>query len=285
MNPGIYAITEEEYHKDPCPTPSLSRSIIKDLLFDCPFRAWLKHPRLNPDYEPEEDSVKFDLGTSAHQILLEGTDKVIALDFDDWRKKEAKEQRDQAREQGLIPLLTDQYAEVLVMVEAAKQQIRESKLPVNDLQIGGKPEQSVVWKENDTWLRVRPDWLREDKKMVIDYKTTGLSANPEGLDRHIISMGYDIQAAFYSRGLESVTGIKPEFFFIFQETTKPYLCSFIGLHPDLIKMGQQKVDYGIFLWEKCLKENNWPAYPKEIAYIEAPSWSLAKWEQIAVNIC
>lgn len=281
MKPGIYKIPEEDYHKDPCPKASLSRSIIKDLLFDCPYRAWLNHPRLNPDWQPEEENTKFDIGTSAHQIFLEGIDKVKVIDFDDWRKKEAKEQREQARADGLIPLLKGQYDGVMQMAVSVEKHIKD----YTDIDLeNGETEQTAIWEENGIWCRVRPDWLSDDRKTIIDYKTTGLSANPELIDRHIVNMGYDIQHAFYSRGVEKVTGIKPHFFFIFQETTPPYLCSFVGLNTDFEKMARQKVDYGMFLWEKCLRENKWPAYPKEIAYVDAPGWAVAHWEQIAANI-
>lgn len=282
MKPGIYKIPEEDYHKDPCPKASLSRSIIKDLLFDCPYRAWLNHPRLNPDWQPEEENTKFDIGTSAHQIFLEGIDKVKVIDFDDWRKKEAKEQREQARADGLIPLLKGQYDGVMQMAVSVEKHIKD----YTDIDLeNGETEQTAIWEENGIWCRVRPDWLSDDRKTIIDYKTTGLSANPELIDRHIVNMGYDIQHAFYSHVVEKVTGIKPNFFFIFQETTPPYLCSpLVSLNTDFEKMARQKVEYGMFLWEKCLRENKWPAYPKEIAYVDAPGWAVAHWEQIAANI-
>jgi len=62
------------YHLDKSNNPpSLSRSVAHILLTQTPYHAWLAHPRLNPDYMPDEDS-KFDIGTATHAMLLEGVD-------------------------------------------------------------------------------------------------------------------------------------------------------------------------------------------------------------------
>ena len=65
--PGIYELSAEEYHADPCPTPSLSSSIARTLLASSPHHAWWEHPRFNPGRVREEDE-KFDLGTAAHAL-------------------------------------------------------------------------------------------------------------------------------------------------------------------------------------------------------------------------
>jgi hypothetical protein len=43
-------------------------------------------------------------------------------------------------------------------------------------------------------------------------------------------------------------------------------------------MAKQKVEYGKFLWEKCMALNEWPAYPNRVCYVETPPWALAQWE-------
>lgn len=286
MEPGIYEISEEDYHKDPCDEPSLSRSTIKELLFDCPYRAWLNHPRLNPNWKSEEKVEKFDIGIAAHQILLEGIDKVKVIAFDDWRKKEAKEQRDQTREQGLIPLLPKQYEAILEIVQVANKQLNECKLKIGSLRKWGKSEQSIIWQEdNGIWCRCRPDWLSNDGKICIDYKSTSMSANPNLFIRNIIAQGLDIQNLFYKKGIKATTGISPHFIFLVQETSHPYLCSLISISSEFEVMAKSKIDYGIFLWEKCLRANNWPAYPLQICCVDPPGWAVAHWEEIAANIC
>src|SRR5215831_5713580 len=47
VTPGVYAMPAAQYHADPCPTPSLSASIIKLICLDSPAHAWTAHPKLN----------------------------------------------------------------------------------------------------------------------------------------------------------------------------------------------------------------------------------------------
>jgi len=46
----------------------------------------------------------------------------------------------------------------------------------------------------------------KDRKLILDYKTTSQTANPIDLARIFVSMGYDIQNAFYTLGVKAVEG-------------------------------------------------------------------------------
>ena len=50
--PGIHVWSHEEYLSDPCPEPSLSRSIADILMAQSPLHAWCAHPRLGNKSEP-----------------------------------------------------------------------------------------------------------------------------------------------------------------------------------------------------------------------------------------
>lgn len=284
--PGRYEMSMEKYKgKGVCVSPCLSRSVIKDLLFKSPYHAWYGHPDLNPDWEPEESNGKFDVGTFSHALLLQGEDNALVIDADDWRTKAAQGKREEARKGGKIPFLTCQYERTIDVVSAVERQIYGCKeLGITDLRKDGKAEQSFFWKEGDTWFKIRPDWISNDGKLILDFKFTDMSANPEGIDRHVTSMGYEIQNSLYVRGVEAIQGHAPKFVFIFAECSAPFACSFIGLTPAFLDMGKQKVEFGKFVWEKCLRENKWPAYPNRVAYIEPPAWALASWESIGEKI-
>jgi hypothetical protein len=283
--PGVYKLTSEEYHADPTVDPSLSRSVIRDLIYKSPAHAFFKHPYLNTNFKNDDGDGKFDVGTAAHELLLEGTFNVTVVEADDWRTKAAKEARDLAKKEGKTPLLRHQYEDAIKMVESAIQQINGCpELQIESLENQGDSELSYIWQEDGLWLKVRPDWISKDKKLILDYKTTGQSANPSDIARHIVSMGYDIQNALYCRGVKAIEKTDPKFIFIFQETEEPYLCSFVGLPPDFLAMATQKVEYGIFLWGNCLSKNEWPGYPNQVAWVEPPPWALASWERTAAEI-
>ena len=271
---GIYTIPHDEYHRDPCETPSLSSSVAKVLLRQSPAHAALQHPKLNNNYVNAESS-RFDLGTIAHALLLEDdSSRLITIEADDWRTKAAKEARDAARAEGKIPILVKQAAHLLKMVGTARDFLRSSE--VGDMTF--KPEQTLAWQEAGTWCRARPDWLSDDHTIICDYKTTD-DANPDAFIRQIGRMMYDTQAEFYSRGLEAVTGKRPLFVFLAQEIDPPYACSLIALSNAYLEIAHAKVERAIKTWGYCLKTGDWHSYTNRILYAEPPSWAMAEHER------
>jgi len=284
--PGIYKISSEEYHgRGLCVQPTLSRSTIKDLLFRSPAHAYWNHPDLNPNFKKDDGESKFDIGTASHSMLIESPESIAIIEADDWRTKAAKEERENARKDGKTPLLKHQFDQALVMVRSAMAQIRACKeLGITDLSDDGDSELSYIWTEDKTWLRVRPDWISKDRKILIDYKTTVASANPSDYVKIALSTGVDIQASLYPRGVKAIEGIEPKFILVVQEAYEPFLCSFISFTPQFLEMGKSKVDYGIFQWNKCMETNEWPGYPNRICWIEPPAWALTAWESIGERI-
>lgn len=276
MKPGCHHIPENEYHADPCPVPSLSRSTIKDIL-DCPLKAWMNHPRLNPRYQPKQRAI-FDIGHIAHSLFLEGIDKAVSINAEDWRKNATKGEADEARKAGKIPLLKAQYEGVRIMAEEANRQLAASELGIQSIREEGDSELSYIWKERDVWMRVRPDWIRKDRKLILDYKTTSSSARPEEYARIITSTALEIQDSFYRRGVYNIERVLPDFVFMVQEVSSPYLCTFIKLDTLFKEMGEQKVTKGIRLWSSCLKSDIWPGYSKKVCTVEPKPWALASWE-------
>ena len=62
-----------------------------------------------------------------------------------------------------------------------------------------------MWQEEEgTWCRVMADWLRPG--VIDDFKTTAGNADPQNWTRRMFATGFDIQAAFYLRGLKHLTG-------------------------------------------------------------------------------
>ena len=279
MTPGIHRMTSEQYHADPAPVASLSSSIAQIMINQSPAHAWLQHPRLNPAFKPETNS-RFDLGSAAHAMLLEGDNsKIVVVDADDWRTKAAKEARDTATAMGKYAVLEKDYAEVMKMVFAAKCFLKDSEL--GDLLETGLAEQTVLWEENGVWCRARPDLLDGEGDIVLDYKTTS-DASPENVAKQIGRMGYDLQAEFYLRGVNAVTALVPTFVFLFQEIEPPYACSLASLSASYQAVGRSKVNRAMHLWQTCTTTNNWPGYSNQVAFVEPKPWDLAQAEELSV---
>jgi hypothetical protein len=201
----------------------------------------------------------------------------------DWRKKEVQAERDEARAQGLIPLLDKDMVHVEAIVKALRER---TKAVAADppLFTAGAMEKTLAWTENAVACRARLDWLRDDRTAIDDLKTTSRSANPATWGRQLYSMHYDVQAAFYLRGLKALdleetrngveTGRIPAVYRLaIVETTPPYALSIMSLSPAGMALANAKVDRALMLWKRCLETNEWPAYRQQVAIAEPPSWA------------
>jgi len=277
---GIYTMPAEEYHADPCEAPALSASLAKIIWGKSLRHAWFNSPRLNPDFERKEKTA-FDVGTVCHSLVLEGDDsKIFVVDAADWRTKAAKEAKAEAYAAGLVPLLPKQAEQVHAMYSEALDFI--GKTEASGAFSDGTSEQSMFALWNGTWLRGRTDLMSEDRRIILDYKTVGQSAQPESFARTtLFNLGHDIQAAMY-RLLNSLTGGPEEsaFMWLCQETEAPYACSLVGASPSIIEVGEAKLMRCIELWGQAVKSGFWPGYDVRTAYPEAPPWELARIHEV-----
>lgn len=280
LHAGVHTITAKAYHADPCETPSLSSSIARTLLDKSPQHAWTDHPRLNPDHEPEHRDI-YDRGSAAHALLLEGEDRMVVIEANDYRKDKAKEERDAARAAGKHPILVAEYPNIRKMRDVATVAIAQCRYMNGATLRDGTPESTFVWKEkNGVWCRVRVDWIKHDRKLILDYKSTAASANPHSWVRTMLGMGGDVQGSFYLRGNAATDGpAGAKFVFLVQEVEEPFACSFIGLPPGFIELGDAKVERAISEWHNCLSRNDWPGYPKDVCWVDPPAWAFTQWEE------
>lgn len=277
--PGIYTdIAAADYHADCCPAPSLTQSVAKILLDKSPLHAWHAHPRLNPDYQHDDDT-KFDIGNIAHKMLLgRGKEIVVLEDFDDWRTKEAKLRREAAAEKGQIAVLGKHAARADKMVRAAREQLELRGLG-NLFGAEGDSEAVLAWQEGPIWLRQMIDWLSADRLIFADYKTTDESAAPAALARKMVNDGWHIQAAMGERGLDAVTGTGPRrrYLFVVQEAKVPYALSVVEIGPDPLTMGRKMLDAAVNTWSRCMRTDRFPGYPLDISVPEFPGWAEQQW--------
>lgn len=280
MSGEIITMSAEDYHDDQISprtslTPHLSASIAKILVAESPAHAYAAHPKLNPAFAPVEEK-KFDLGTVVHQLLLDENARVEVIHFENWTTKESKQCAEAARAAGKTPLLAKDWARATQIADAIREQVAGLDINPPILQ-DGQPESTLVWEENGVACKARLDWLRDDRAAIDDIKTTSRSANPDTWSRTVFSMGYDVQAAFYLRGVKAVTGAEPDFRLVVCETDPPCALSVIGMTPGALELANAKVDWAIGLWKQCLAAGVWPGYAKQVAYAVVPSWEESRW--------
>ena len=285
--PGILDIPSETYHADPAETPSLSSGMINDLLI-APAKCRENSRRLNPDWEERDDDGKFTLGTVSHVLFLEPQlldQKVIVVKYDDWRTKDAKQARLDAKACGKTAILEKHMEKVLDANHAFLSNAFTSKAFA-----GGKYEQSMFWRHPTYgfWCRARPDFIPDSRAHLCDYKATA-DANPANFGRHAYNMGYHRRAAWYLEGAEILFGKRPShYWFCNQETKAPYLTAVAELDHLALELGREDNERAAALFARCLETNEWPGYrhpndpDRDMAFqVQLPNWAYMRAEEYA----
>ncbi|WHM30284.1 PD-(D/E)XK nuclease-like domain-containing protein [Streptomyces sp. BPPL-273] len=266
----VDGLPAEAYHAD---RTSISSSGLRALFTPgCP--AQFKYDRDNPQPPKRE----FDLGHAAHKLILGEGEEIVVTEWDDWRTKAAREQRDDIRARGAVPLLFHEGEQVQAMADAIRQHRLAGPLftPGN-----GIAERSIYWTHPGTGVRVRvrPDWLiiRPDVTFVVDVKTAA-DASPDGFSRSIESYSYHQQGALYIDGVEAA-GLAPEgarFLFVVQSKKAPYLVTVGELKDQDQDIGRARNEEALRRYADCVANNDWPdwtGHVDTIPQLGMPSWA------------
>lgn len=274
--PGVYEMTNAEYHADPVPGGSLSSTGARKLLPpSCP--AIFQYERDNPP----EPTKAFDLGHAAHDTVLGGGPEIVPVDVDNWLTKAAKQQRDEIRQRGAVPLLRAEYEQIQAMAAALRAHPFAGRLFAEG---AGIPEASLFMRDEQTgvMLRGRLDWLptATGRRMILPDLKTAKSANPEEFVKSAANYGYHAQAAWYSRlvkGLEIAEDVV--FVFVVQEKTPPYVVSVVQLDITAMRIGALLNRRAIDIYAECERTGIWPGYVDDVALASLPVWYERRYEQ------
>lgn len=272
--PGIYdGISNKDYHRGLLSNPKpLSASMAKSLVTKSPAEF-----KWEADHRVEKDA--FDEGQAVHELVLEGGFKTIDVyDFDSWRTKESQAAKAESYANGRHPMLKKDTANLYAMAEAVK----SSKL-ASSVFTDGKPEVSALVQDpkSGIWLQARFDWLRDDRTVIGELKTTAKGANPRSFNREIAERHYHLASAFYSRVLRLLGYETPTFRYVAVSKTAPHLVSVLELTESDRIVGDHLVDKAIATYAACLESDTWPGYDTEIHTTDLPAWAAYEAEEIA----
>ena len=260
-HPGL---TNEAYHALPALSPSQIKVLGRSPLhyFD-QFRA--------EDRERPEPTAAMQLGTALHTAVLEPElwDATVAVPphaFDRRTKagKELAAEFERAAE-GKIVLSPDDADRVRRMADAVHKHPAAKFL----LDLPGRREASYTWKDPATGLecKTRPDWHSEDRRLVVDVKTTK-DASREEFAKSIANFDYHVQAAWNQGALEA-----EQFLSLCIESERPYAVAVYPASGALIAAGQRRIEAAMTLLAECQASGVWPGYGDLLQEpIDLPGW-------------
>lgn len=262
VEPGLYDIDAELYHRDPIPGGSLSSTGARTLVKKCP--AVFKWQLDNP--QPYNKTLE--LGTAAHKLVLDDGPELVLVDAEKWNTVAIKAEVAAIRAAGDIPLKRHELEQVRAMAAALRANEEAAAL----LEPGsGLAEQSAFWEDNGVWRRCRFDYLRNDGQ-IVDYKTAR-SCTPDDLSRAFYEHGYAQQQEWYLDGGLALDLVDPEkpFQFVLQEKEPPYLAVVTTCDPMARGIGRHLNEVALNTYAICRDSGEWPGYlPNPM--ISLPPW-------------
>lgn len=265
--PGLYDLSDAEYQSDPCAEISLRSSTAWVMHDKTPAHAAWSCARLNPLWTAPEEKAYFNIGKIAHTLLLGKGAGFAIVHHDDYRKAEARVERDAITEAGKVPLKAGEAAQVRAMAKAATQQIA-GMVAAGTIEASpfdsAKSEQVIVWRDHGVLCRAMLDGLSIAEDAMDEYKTDGTDISPNAWQWRARKLGYIFRLAFYRRGLEALKlAYSPTIRVFVQSSEPPYLMALYRIDDELIARADQQVIAALKLWRRCLEKNSWPGYPVE----------------------
>ena len=274
--PGFYEMPAEAYHADPVAEGSLSQSGAKLLLKSPAKFKWERE-------HPSTPTRSMNLGTAAHSMVL-GTGPALTVIPDDLlasngaaSTKAAKEFRAEAIAGGMTVVSAAELATIAAMAKAFRAHPIAGPLLCRD----GVAERAMFWRDTATgiWRRALVDWTIEvnGHTTLCDYKTA-VDVSPDAFSRAVHTYGYHRQDDWYRAGYEVLTGTSPDFLFIAQETTPPYLVAVYRLDAYAQRIAATENARAIELFARCTETDTWPGYDEDVTLLALPPWAEREYE-------
>ena len=268
-----YGVPASLYHADPCITPSLSSGAARTILAKSPAHVAIQNPRLGGT--SRESTAAMDTGSLIHAILSGNEDEIRVGEFDNYLTKAARDWRETTRALNRVPVLVESYNEAAEIAAIVRHKAAQG-ITNSPFSNSAKTEVTAIWKEGDAFCRARYDVLCVDEHGnadIWDWKTTS-DISDRGIEKSIANFRYDIQAAFYMRGLESLGYKLPQlsFVFVFIEVTPPYTVRRVVLSNEYLAQARKEVSEAISRWQQCLASNSFPTTPPDTLTVEIPHY-------------
>jgi hypothetical protein len=283
----ILDVDPDAYHR----LPGFSATIAKEMTSRSTLHGWDMFERKLEDAAEElsDDQVALrERGSVLHALVLGKGKRIAVLPYADYRTKEAKSARDEARANNLLPV-KEAKMEVYAKVAAAI----KSKIAEAGHILDGTSEMAIEWHERTprgpvqcramldhvvAWGLDPRDEVGPLGAVIYDLKIVD-DAEPGLNERTAERLGYAIQAAAYTRALTALhprLGGRIEFRFLFCEPKRPYAIWDPKPSGPFRELGERRWRNAVCSWAEGLATKRWPSYRDDAlrSEISAPMWVL-----------
>ncbi len=247
MSAQILNISPDEYYA----RPGFSQSVAKVLLAKSPL-----HAKAAISKAPTK---LMDRGNILHRLLLGKGHDYEVIQHSNWMTKDAKAQRDAARDKGLVPVLAHDFEDHCIAAEAIR--VRLSDMGIN---LDGCSEVAFTWTEStphgDVVCRGMADHLWLGSGRILDLKIID-NAAPTNVEKSAANLDHAVQHAAYTRAIGQ---IRPDligriqFLFAFCEPGEPHDVNLSEPDGVFREIGVQRWLRAVNTWAECVAEDRFP---------------------------
>src|SRR5699024_6893735 len=172
-----------------------------------------------------EQKPEYDVGTLGHALILENSieDVITLVPYDSYRTKAAREARDEAYKNGLIPVHESEAKPMLDPLDATRDEVLGHPI-ARPLLTGGSHEVRLCGEQDGVECKGRLDYYKPDQGIAVDLKLLR-SAAPNDVRKQISDLGYYLQRVHYQNGVQRLTGFRPEWYWVTVAKEPPYSVS------------------------------------------------------------
>lgn len=262
MNTGIFnGYPERDYRKDPRLNKSYLNNFCKG---NAPRQALY-----------QKDSGSLGLGRQIHSYIESGLKEFAISPYDNFRTKDAREWKKDQEDNGRS-VITSEDVEVFDTIKAEVHKITHNN--GTDIELGSHEVTCFTDTE-----KCRLDFLNKHGDVIIDWKSCQ-SADPRSIDKAIYQYNYDLQAFFYKKVYEELSGQTCRFDFVFFEMKAPYSTTYVQLSDTALALGEAKYIYATERLNTLKKLDNMGAsYVDEAHTYEPADWAMTEYGLIGDN--
>jgi len=144
----------------------------------------------------------------------------------------------------------------------------------------GEAELSLQWDRDGILCKCRLDMLGD---VLVELKTAA-DITPRGFTSQSYKLGYHLQYAWYSDGIEAVFTKRPAVVVIAVESKLPHDVVAYNVDPTVIEEGHDENRALLERMAACEKADRWPGISDEPLRLLLPRWALADEDDLTITI-